>query len=345
MISNDKDPISMGTRNEKPDAQNICKSSVRSHNIDKEIECKQDLDEINIFMKDNFKEYDNMEVICDKRGERLSVFDDEFLPADDKEVSAIFDSDEDKKNEDEKLMHCPHCGYFEIWTGNCESNYEYICNDHDETKIFLEDQIIHKNYNNLNNFESSSNITHNNSNPHLFTCKSENCKRSICIFCNADATRNPQLHQQCQLLSYFKNLIENTIDKGMKSICPTCGTIGIKDDNCTHMACMRCSTSYCYCCGGLENRDLHPKGKTNKVVNQIATHNKDWHLGDNYKLQCPLYLSDYSKIDAKRYEKCKTDAEVLHIFHRTKTLAYLHHIYYQYRLYMPIVMEKYNIEY
>lgn len=156
-------------------------------------------------------------------------------------------------------------------------------------------------------------------------CQKETCKKRSCFFCYAecpvqdfevlseDNNQNEKIeifrHFECSKLGHHLFKLEDAIDKGMKSKCPKCGLGGMKDDGCTHIACAKCGTNFCYICG-LSEKDCDKADPSGSIF----SHNADW---EKNKKRCPMYLSQISEIDQSWPEN---DDESLEYFHRMNTM-------------------------
>ena len=92
-------------------------------------------------------------------------------------------------------------------------------------------------------------------------------------------------HFKCYQYKDMKKEFDEALDRGSKCFCPGCGVGGVKDDACTHMACQNCHTVWCYFCGKKEE-EVHKD--PNAQVQNIYAHNTDWNTNE---LRCPMYLT------------------------------------------------------
>eukprot|EP01038_Epipyxis_sp_PR26KG_P011032 gene11032-14813_t len=166
--------------------------------------------------------------------------------------------------EDEKMANCPFCSYFEVWP-KAMTGMEFLF------------------------------------------CRNEPCLKSSCFHCKVqcqppkeDGYEDDEFnnstdssafiyHLECAELSPYKEEIENAIHLGAGVVCPNCQHFGRKDDACTHMTCVSCTSVFCYVCGKLEaNCD-----KADPSQN-IFSHNEDWDLNVQ---RCPMHLTEIVQVD------------------------------------------------
>ena len=187
-----------------------------------------------------------------------------------------------------KLMGCPFCSYFEIWP--------------------LE----------LTGMD-------------FLFCRKQSCQKSTCAHCKIECDRNEDggvedegydaacrnssnflYHMECAELARYKQQFERAIEQGMGIACPSCGHFGRKDDECTHITCMKCQVRFCYVCGlsSAEADKSDPNGS-------IYHHNDDWDINP---LRCPMYLTQISEVDDRWSED---DKECVAFASRIKTLRNL----------------------
>mmetsp|Transcript_39686 Transcript_39686/g.45569 ORF Transcript_39686/g.45569 Transcript_39686/m.45569 type:complete len:203 (-) Transcript_39686:235-843(-) len=158
-----------------------------------------------------------------------------------------------KAAEGERIMHCPFCKYFEIWTKENSLNFFY--------------------------------------------CKKKECKKASCSICfntfktpknekfytgseveELKSSHGMLSHLKCYEYKDLKKEWDEAIENGNKVFCPECGHGGINNSFCTHIACAKCNTQYCYICG-------LPESKLNKSkAGNIFRHNDDWNTN---KKRCP----------------------------------------------------------
>ena len=93
-------------------------------------------------------------------------------------------------------------------------------------------------------------------------CKSSSCNVMSCSICKSKLTgeyeeieeeskeeQDIDKHFKCFELKEDKYQFEEGIRLGQGTACPSCGCVGSKDENCTHIVCMACNITYCYVCG------------------------------------------------------------------------------------------------
>ncbi len=179
-------------------------------------------------------------------------------------------------------------------------------------------------------------------------CKNEKCSKRSCFYCylecpyesednkiiensleeadeDEEIFEDPEArkHFVCADLFEMKSKIEKAIEDGSKVKCPKCGTGGRKDDNCTHMTCVRCNNMFCYFCGMSE--DVCDK---DTEINSIYGHNCDWPTNEK---RCPMYLTEIADVDDKwpdgDEDSSLIDDECLNYFHKMKILASLRMVF------------------
>ncbi|CAI2375473.1 unnamed protein product [Moneuplotes crassus] len=183
----------------------------------------------------------------------------------------------------DKVMSCPFCKYFEIWTIDNSSNYFYCkkpgCHKGSCSVCFKEFEIPSSSYVYKQEFEE---------------LKSESGMFS---------------HHKCFKHRKAKKAWDKALENGTKRSCPECKVGGVKDDACTHMTCDNCNTVWCYFCGKKDS-DLDksdPKGN-------IYKHNEDWETNSK---RCPMYLTQISAIDPRW--SSHSDQEAKDFFHKIRT--------------------------
>jgi len=116
-----------------------------------------------------------------------------------------------------------------------------------------------------------------------FVCKNGDCEGGFCLACNMPVKRSEILSHQCetdQVEMLYRRVLE-TLAIASSRTCPKCNFPGMKDLNCTHITCDKCSARWCYHCGRLE-ADVGQSG--------FSGHN-EWNVNlpeDTDK--CPMYL-------------------------------------------------------
>jgi hypothetical protein len=199
--------------------------------------------------------------------------------------------------ESERMHKCEACGYFEIrtdrpvlwWCSMCHVGACQVC--HKELPCQAED-------------EEAGMDPHRAEllNPHVIGCAS---------------------------LRDAKEAVDQALDLGSKMQCPGCGLAGRKDDACTHMACPRCHTSWCYVCGlSVERCDKEPP-RPGRPADDIFLHNVDW---EGNEQRCPMYLTQILEVDPdwlgegwEGGDDVDDDTCLAH-FHRHRTLKLLQEV-------------------
>jgi len=101
-------------------------------------------------------------------------------------------------------------------------------------------------------------------------------------------------HFVCEELAPAKNKISQAIDDGAVMNCPTCDLGGRKDGSCTHMSCVKCQMTWCYCCG-LSVDECDKAERTGAAAAEpLYGHNQDWQTNPQ---RCPMYLTSIAEVD------------------------------------------------
>ena len=122
-------------------------------------------------------------------------------------------------DENDQVVNCPFCNYFEIWSKLCTSNFFY-CKKEGCKKGSC--SICHK------EFKVPS------SDYNIPSTELEEVKTGMIS------------HTKCYEYKQIKEDWDKAIDMGVKRCCPNCGIGGLKNDACTHMTCNNCLTQWCY---------------------------------------------------------------------------------------------------
>jgi hypothetical protein len=179
-------------------------------------------------------------------------------------------------------------------------------------------------------------------------CKNDACKKRSCFYCHLECSyqtenekRNESMldeaeedeenfedsearkHFICAELFEMKSKIEKAIEDGSKVNCPKCGTGGRKDDNCTHMTCVKCNNLFCYFCG-LSVDDCDKDSENDNIYG----HNSDWPTNQK---RCPMYLTEIADVDENwpdgDEESSSIDDDCLNYFHKLKILTLLREVF------------------
>jgi len=150
--------------------------------------------------------------------------------------------------------------------------------------------------------------------PLLFFCQNGACRRKSCGVCLLEFTDDTaeQHLLTCGEWGAFKREIELVVEEASQRQCPKCQCKGMKDDNCTHMTCMRCSAQWCYFCG-------LPSDQCSLAPNSAwpIGHQEDWATN---KGRCPIYLQELHT----QVHDCRDDPkQALEFFHRYRILRVL----------------------
>ncbi|CAF1507345.1 unnamed protein product [Rotaria magnacalcarata] len=179
-------------------------------------------------------------------------------------------------NNDEELAKCPYCPYLEIHTT-------------DACPI------------------------------QFLTCQHPNCGKRSCLICSSvvqDDIDELRHRSHCVEYRHCKKLIDEAIATGSLRQCPHCELAGIKDNNCTHMTCARCSGRWCYFCGKKEE-DCNAE---DDEYPDLSSHNNDWESNPD---RCPMYLGKICELDDRW---SADDEDCLEFFHRCQTLRNLYDV-------------------
>lgn len=192
-----------------------------------------------------------------------------------------------KETNNEVLVECPFCCYFEIRDAN---NVNFIfCKNQECNKI-------------------SCFYCH-------LECKIDNCDFLI----DDDNEAEIMKHFECAFYGNLKKEIDKAIDNGLKVECPSCNTDGRKDeDSCTHMKCLNCKQIYCYFCGLAG--DQCDKSDNNED-DDLGSHNNLW---EHSEYRCPMYFLDVHIVDKRWPFMLESDA--LDFFHMKRVIKNLKHV-------------------
>mmetsp|Transcript_1887 Transcript_1887/g.3002 ORF Transcript_1887/g.3002 Transcript_1887/m.3002 type:complete len:327 (-) Transcript_1887:242-1222(-) len=196
--------------------------------------------------------------------------------------------------EDDQVVECPHCSYFEIWPRNSEGALFFRCNAKECEKV----SCIH--------------------------CKKD-CDVAVTDayndddFNNPDSERSMLYHFQCAELAPLKKQFDDALADGTGVVCPNpeCRLRGRKDDACTHMVCANCQQSYCYVCG----LSVAMCDKSDPAGN-IYSHNEGWEYNPN---RCPMYLTQIGEIDNRW--ATEDDDVCVEFLSRIRTISFLRRAY------------------
>ncbi|CAI2362372.1 unnamed protein product [Moneuplotes crassus] len=159
----------------------------------------------------------------------------------------------------------------------------------------------------------------------LFVCQRKGCEKVSCKTCHEEIktpdserlneeeyneiTKQMNKHFTCYDSKILKEEWEEILMKGSSRSCPKCGYGGIKDENCTHIICAKCSTMWCYFCG-LSEKDCDKDPEiAARSTKKIFGHNKNWET--NAK-RCPLFITKIVKIDSRYSSKDEKCQKVFH---------------------------------
>jgi len=151
--------------------------------------------------------------------------------------------------------------------------------------------------------------------PILAECKGDTCGKMSCTVCHLVSDDEKSFERHITLCASYGPLLKEVSDivsQGYVGKCPGCGGSGMKDDNCTHMNCPRCQSTWCYMCGLASKECDVEKG----TVWPIG-HSVDWKTNSK---RCPIYLQELHAVDGTWPE---TSAGALETFHRDKVLRLL----------------------
>ncbi|CAI2362279.1 unnamed protein product [Moneuplotes crassus] len=159
----------------------------------------------------------------------------------------------------------------------------------------------------------------------LFFCQRKGCKKTSCKTCHEEIKtpdservnkaeykeiiKQMDKHFTCYDNKILKEEWEELLMKGSSRSCPQCGYGGIKDDNCTHISCQKCSTMWCYFCGLSEkdcDKDPISEARSKK---KIFAHNKNWETNPK---RCPLFLTGIVEIDPRYSLSDRKSKKVFH---------------------------------
>ena len=189
--------------------------------------------------------------------------------------------------EDEELVACPSCNYFETRLKESTANFFY-CKAPRCGKASC------------------------------YVCKahiskpSENYWEDVLEYMQLEEEKGLFFHFKCFEFKDLKKEFDEAFDKGTKNFCPSCGVGGMKNDACTHMTCPNCHTMWCYVCEKKESEVQKAHGK-----NDIYGHNENWITN---RQRCPMYLTEIGDVD-DRWPSDENDA--LEMFHKLKLLRVL----------------------
>lgn len=151
-------------------------------------------------------------------------------------------------------------------------------------------------------------------------CQKEGCQATTCFYCaelmpdvedggsyasQEQADEVLVKHLACAEWGIMRAQANRAIERGSLNRCPGCGLAGQKDDNCTHMTCVKCQCQWCYVCG----RDVSAIG--------FYPHNANWSEDEQ---KCPMYFTEVSDVDDTWPED---DSAALQLFHYVRTIAAL----------------------
>jgi hypothetical protein len=189
----------------------------------------------------------------------------------------------------EKLQNCPSCDYFEVWPKIPSGMDVFICRKTECGKYSCS-HCCHDIIPNSGNGYSDRNY--------------QRAKRNANTFV---------YHMECAQLAPMYGKFQDAIEEGLGTRCPSCGIIGRKDENCTHITCLKCQCVYCYVCGLAEadcdKEDPHE---------DIHSHNEDWATNEK---RCPMNLVEIGEVDDRW--SLEDDSECLARMCRYKTLSLL----------------------
>jgi hypothetical protein len=116
----------------------------------------------------------------------------------------------------------------------------------------------------------------------FFVCRNLFCDGAYCLKCET-FLKKPELPSHLCSVDPVDKLYEKVIETLATSstrTCPNCGTSGMKDLECTHITCDKCSHRFCYVCGVSES----------KLEGGFEAHNQwDIHQAEDVS-RCPMYL-------------------------------------------------------
>ena len=150
--------------------------------------------------------------------------------------------------EDEEIVRCPKCTYFEQRPKESTANFFFCKNT---------------------NCEKAS----------CYVCKcevkvpAENYHENEEEYKILEEEKGMFFHFKCFEYKEIKKEFDDALEKGSKCFCPSCGVGGMKNDACTHMTCPNCHTVWCYLCEKSENEVNKDPGAP---VQNIYAHNIDW---------------------------------------------------------------------
>jgi hypothetical protein len=192
---------------------------------------------------------------------------------------------------DEKLQNCPSCDYFEVWPKISYGMDVFICRKiNPKCGKYSCSHCCHDILPNSDNGYSDRDY--------------QRAKRNANTFV---------YHMECAELAPMFRKFQDAIAEGLGTRCPSCGIIGRKDENCTHITCLKCQCVYCYVCGLAEADCDKDDPREN-----IYSHNEDWATNEK---RCPMYLVEIEEIDNRW--SFEDDSECLARMSRYKTLSLL----------------------
>eukprot|EP01084_Bolivina_argentea_P291539 501069_1 len=187
-------------------------------------------------------------------------------------------------DENEIVVSCPFCDYFEINT-NDPGRLLFICQSDScrKSSCFWCKKLI------KNNSDDEKKIDMDQS--------------------------DVESHFICAQLAPIKQKWDKALSDGNTRSCPECGISGMKNNACTHMTCVACQTEWCYVCGlPLSKLDIADDFEEKNIFG----HNEEWKT--NIK-RCPMWLDDLHQVD-KRWPKDNSDGCVTFL-HRLRTMQLL----------------------
>eukprot|EP00475_Leptophrys_vorax_P002897 TRINITY_DN11649_c0_g1_i2.p1 TRINITY_DN11649_c0_g1~~TRINITY_DN11649_c0_g1_i2.p1 ORF type:complete len:735 (-),score=139.40 TRINITY_DN11649_c0_g1_i2:2496-4478(-) len=134
----------------------------------------------------------------------------------------------------------------------------------------------------------------------FFVCRNLFCDGAFCLKCESFLKKQVLSYHFCStdpVEKLYSRVVE-TLATGSSRSCPNCGTSGMKDLNCTHITCDKCSQRFCYVCGTAES----------KLEGGFDGHN-DWDIHNPQPNKCPMYLH-------YKYGNGEDPAQALDSFHR-----------------------------
>ncbi|CAI2375339.1 unnamed protein product [Moneuplotes crassus] len=195
----------------------------------------------------------------------------------------------------DKVMSCPFCKYFEVWTIDNSANFFY-CRKEDCQKGSC--SVCFKEF----KVPKGMAVTEDE----LEEMKSEEGMMS---------------HYKCYEHKDIKEDWDKAIEEGTKRYCPECKVGGIKDDECTHMTCDNCNTVWCYLCGKKE-ADLDKSDPNGNIFK----HNDDWNTNSK---RCPQYLYQIGQIDDRW--STASDSQAKAFFHKLLTYKSIRNFFKKYK--------------